>query len=42
VRASLGSRYGDRTDATVPESVADADHGVVTDRRADVFRPSRE
>nr|WP_205410975.1 adenosylcobinamide amidohydrolase [Halorussus rarus] len=36
VRASLDSRYGE-TDETIPESVADADHGVVTDRRADVF-----
>ncbi|WP_135826441.1 adenosylcobinamide amidohydrolase [Halorussus ruber] len=40
VRASLASRYGEDTDATVPASVADADHGVVTDRRAEVFRPS--
>lgn len=38
VRASLESRYGG-TDATIPESVAEADHGVVTDRRADVFEP---
>lgn len=36
VRESLRSRYDDRT---VPESVADADHGVVTDRRAEVFAP---
>jgi adenosylcobinamide hydrolase len=34
IRASFRSRYADRE---VPESVADADHGVVTDRRADVF-----
>ncbi|WP_137283780.1 adenosylcobinamide amidohydrolase [Halorussus salinisoli] len=39
VRASLESRYADGTDATIPESVADADHGVVTDRRAVVFEP---
>ncbi|WP_135830675.1 adenosylcobinamide amidohydrolase [Halorussus halobius] len=39
VRASLDSRYGDGTDAAIPESVADADHGVVTDRRAAVFEP---
>ncbi|WP_256684290.1 adenosylcobinamide amidohydrolase [Halococcus qingdaonensis] len=34
IRASFRSRYADRE---VPGSVADADHGVVTDRRADVF-----
>jgi adenosylcobinamide hydrolase len=34
IRASFRSRY---TDREVPGSVADADHGVVTDRRADVF-----
>jgi adenosylcobinamide hydrolase len=39
VRSSLESRYGDGTDATVPDSVADAEHGVVTDRRANVFEP---
>ncbi|WP_276280795.1 adenosylcobinamide amidohydrolase [Halorussus caseinilyticus] len=39
VRAALDSRYGDRTDDTIPASVADADHGVVTDRRAVVFKP---
>ena len=38
VRASLESRY-EGTDATIPESVADAEHGVVTDRRAEVFEP---
>jgi len=36
VRASLDSRYADRP---IPGSVADAEHGVVTDRRAEVFRP---
>jgi adenosylcobinamide hydrolase len=40
VRASLASRYGDGTDATVPASVADAEHGVTTDRRATVFDPT--
>jgi adenosylcobinamide hydrolase len=40
VRASLASRYGDATDATIPESVADAEHGVSTDRRATVFDPT--
>ena len=39
VRAGLESRYGEETDATVPESVADAEYGVVTDRCADVFAP---
>jgi adenosylcobinamide hydrolase len=34
VRASLASRYAD---CSVPTSVADADHGVVTDREATVF-----
>ena len=34
VRASLASRYADRA---VPASVAEADHGVVTDREATVF-----
>ncbi|NEU57793.1 adenosylcobinamide amidohydrolase [Halorussus sp. MSC15.2] len=37
VRAGLESRYGDATDATIPESVADADYGTETDRRAEVF-----
>lgn len=36
VRASFRSRY---TDRSVPESVADAEHGVVTDRHAEVFDP---
>lgn len=36
VRASFRSRYADRP---VPESVADAEHGVVTAQRAEVFRP---
>jgi adenosylcobinamide hydrolase len=36
VLASFRSRYRDRA---VPASVADADHGVVTDRRAEVFAP---
>jgi adenosylcobinamide hydrolase len=36
VLASFRSRYCDRA---VPDSVADADHGVVTDRRAEVFAP---
>lgn len=38
VGASLDSRYGS-TDATVPTSVADADHGVTTSVRAAVFEP---
>ncbi|MWV40155.1 adenosylcobinamide amidohydrolase [Natrialba sp. INN-245] len=40
VRASLRSRYGDGTE--IPESVADAEHGISTDRRARVFRPLLE
>jgi len=36
VRASFRSRYADRP---VPESVADAEHGVVTDRPTEVFAP---
>lgn len=36
VRASFRSRYADRP---VPETVADAEHGVVTDRHAEVFDP---
>ena len=40
VRASLASRYTDATDATIPDSVADAEHGVTTDRRATVFDPA--
>lgn len=36
VRASFRSRYSERS---VPESVADAEHGVVTDRHAEVFDP---
>lgn len=36
VRASLRSRYADRP---VPESVTDADHGVVTTRETEVFEP---
>jgi len=36
VTASFRSRYGDRP---VPGSVAAADHGVVTDARAEVFEP---
>ena len=38
VRASLDARYaaGDRP---LPDSVADAEYGVVTDREAEVFRP---
>jgi adenosylcobinamide hydrolase len=36
VRAGLRSRY---TDQSVPDSVADAKYGVVTDRRANVFDP---
>ena len=39
VCAGLESRYGEETDATIPESVADAEYGVVTDRCADVFAP---
>jgi adenosylcobinamide hydrolase len=36
VRASFRSRYAERD---VPQSVADAEHGVVTDQRAEVFAP---
>lgn len=36
LRASLASRYADRER---PESVADAEYGVVTDERAEVFAP---
>ncbi|EMA44855.1 adenosylcobinamide amidohydrolase [Halococcus saccharolyticus] len=36
VRASLASRYEHRA---IPSSVADAEYGVVTDRRAEVFSP---
>jgi adenosylcobinamide hydrolase len=36
VRASFRSRYAERE---VPHSVADAEHGVVTDQRAEVFTP---
>jgi adenosylcobinamide hydrolase len=36
VRSSLRSRYADRP---VPDSVADADHGVVTTRETEVFEP---
>jgi len=36
VRASFRSRYASRD---VPRSVEDADHGVVTDQRAEVFEP---
>jgi adenosylcobinamide hydrolase len=36
VRASLDSRYADRA---IPDSVADADHGVRTAERAQVFEP---
>jgi adenosylcobinamide hydrolase len=36
VCASLDSRYGPDTDATVPDDVAAAEHGVVTDARATV------
>jgi adenosylcobinamide hydrolase len=38
VSASLESRYTG-TDESLPDSVADAEHGVVTDRRAEVFEP---
>lgn len=38
VRASLASRY-DAGDRTIPDSVADAEYGVVTDREAEVFAP---
>jgi adenosylcobinamide hydrolase len=37
IRASLASRYGDET--ALPESVADADHGVETTRAAERFQP---
>ena len=36
IRASFRSRYAKRE---VPSSVADAEHGIVTDRRAEVFTP---
>lgn len=36
VLASLRSRYGPETDATIPDSVADATYGVTTDERATV------
>lgn len=36
IRASFHSRY---TERSVPESVADAEHGVVTNRCAEVFSP---
>jgi adenosylcobinamide hydrolase len=36
VRASFESRY---SSTDLPESVADAEHGVRTDRRAEVFEP---
>jgi adenosylcobinamide hydrolase len=36
VRAALAARYPDRS---FPRSVADADHGAATDRRATVFEP---
>jgi adenosylcobinamide hydrolase len=36
VAASFRSRYAE---ATVPASVEAADHGVVTDERAEVFEP---
>jgi adenosylcobinamide hydrolase len=36
VRASFRSRYAERA---VPRSVEDAEHGVVTDQRAEVFMP---
>lgn len=36
VRASLAARYDDEAP---PDTVAAADHGVVTDRRAEVFAP---
>lgn len=36
VQASLRSRYAERD---IPRSAADAEHGVVTDRRAEVFTP---
>ncbi|WP_339102720.1 adenosylcobinamide amidohydrolase [Haloterrigena salinisoli] len=41
VRASLRARYADR-DESLPESAADATHGVSTDVRAEVFRPTLE
>ncbi|MCL9814483.1 adenosylcobinamide amidohydrolase [Natranaeroarchaeum aerophilus] len=36
LQASLGARYDE---TPVPETVADAEYGVVTDRSANVFRP---
>jgi adenosylcobinamide hydrolase len=38
VRASLASRY-DAGDRSIPDSVADAEYGVVTDRDTEVFAP---
>jgi adenosylcobinamide hydrolase len=38
VAASLQSRYCG-TDAVVPETVAAAEHGVVTDRETEVSKP---
>ncbi|RQG96621.1 adenosylcobinamide amidohydrolase [Natrarchaeobius chitinivorans] len=40
VRASLRSRYDG--DGSIPDSVADADHGTATDVRAQVFQPALE
>ncbi|UIP00290.1 adenosylcobinamide amidohydrolase [Halobaculum sp. CBA1158] len=39
VAASLDARYADDETATLPDSVADAEHGVVTDRETEVFEP---
>ena len=39
LRASIQSRYADG-EATIPDSVADAEYGVSTDVRATVFRPT--
>lgn len=38
VRASLDARY-EGAPESIPKSVAEADHGVVTDRHAEVFEP---
>ncbi|WP_436344960.1 adenosylcobinamide amidohydrolase [Natronorubrum sp. FCH18a] len=40
VSASLRAHYEDR-DETLPDSIGDATHGVSTDARAAVFRPTR-
>lgn len=39
VAAAVESRYGDGTDASLPDTVAAADHGVVTAERATAVEP---